>query len=115
MREQDAWSQAYIVLCSVFRKSVETSLVCWCDAFVLAALLPRQVSPYGLADLGIGISIGVSVLGAAWCVLHSKSRMTSVASGMCVCVCVCVLAWLATCAPFRLPTKFTLLNRAVRR
>lgn len=25
-----------------------------------------QVPPYGLADIGIGISIGVSVLGAAW-------------------------------------------------
>jgi len=25
-----------------------------------------QVPPYGLADIGIGISIGISVLGAAW-------------------------------------------------
>ena len=29
-------------------------------------LILWQVPPYGLADIGIGISIGVSVLGAAW-------------------------------------------------
>eukprot|EP00961_Rhodomonas_salina_P244111 3298417-Rhodomonas_salina.3 len=33
---------------------------------VLIACFCPQISPYALADIGIGISIGVSVLGAAW-------------------------------------------------
>mmetsp|Transcript_20461 Transcript_20461/g.42930 ORF Transcript_20461/g.42930 Transcript_20461/m.42930 type:complete len:216 (-) Transcript_20461:13-660(-) len=42
-------------------------------------MLFEQVPPYGLADIGIGISIGVSVLGAAWGIFTTGSSLVGAA------------------------------------
>jgi len=42
-------------------------------------VLFEQVPPYGLADIGIGISIGVSVLGAAWGIFTTGSSLVGAA------------------------------------
>eukprot|EP00802_Teleaulax_amphioxeia_P013617 Tamp_13669.p1 GENE.Tamp_13669~~Tamp_13669.p1 ORF type:complete len:215 (+),score=50.93 Tamp_13669:486-1130(+) len=42
-------------------------------------ILFEQLPPYGLADLGIGISIGVSVLGAAWGIFTTGSSLVGAA------------------------------------
>merc|ERR1712216_700519 len=42
-------------------------------------VLFEHVPPYGLADIGIGISIGVSVLGAAWGIFTTGSSLVGAA------------------------------------
>jgi len=42
-------------------------------------ILFEQVPPYGLADIGIGVSIGVSVLGAAWGIFTTGSSLVGAA------------------------------------
>mmetsp|Transcript_35727 Transcript_35727/g.71665 ORF Transcript_35727/g.71665 Transcript_35727/m.71665 type:complete len:214 (+) Transcript_35727:121-762(+) len=42
-------------------------------------ILFEQISPYALADIGIGISIGVSVLGAAWGIFTTGSSLVGAA------------------------------------
>mmetsp|Transcript_26649 Transcript_26649/g.51976 ORF Transcript_26649/g.51976 Transcript_26649/m.51976 type:complete len:215 (+) Transcript_26649:55-699(+) len=42
-------------------------------------ILFENISPYALADIGIGISIGVSVLGAAWGIFTTGSSLVGAA------------------------------------
>jgi hypothetical protein len=44
---------------------------------------PQGISPYAFANLGVAASIGLSIVGAAWCVIHS-SRMRYVFPSQCL-------------------------------